>query len=340
MSKRIVCLGELLLRLGAPGHELLLQSPLLAVHVGGAEANVALSLALFGERASMVSALPANALGDAAIGELRRHGVDTAGIVRVEGARMGLYFIATGALQRPSDIIYDRAHSAFADVDPDRFDWDALLDGANALHVSGVTPAIGANGTELALRAVRAARARGLMVSFDGNFRAKLWAAWSGDAATITRALIDQADLVFADHRDIAIALAHAGFDGEPDAAVRSAAAAAFAAFPRLSRLCTTIRTQHSVDHHALTAISVARDGGVERAPSYDMPGIVDRIGGGDAFAAGVLHGLRQGMGDGAALHFGLGAACLKHSVPGDFNRVSAADVSAFVGTGRFDVRR
>lgn len=340
MSKRIICLGELLLRLGAPGHELLLQSPSLAVHVGGAEANVAISLAVFGERVSMVSAVPANALGEAAVGELRRHGVDTTGIVRVDGARMGLYFIASGALQRPSEIIYDRAHSAFADFDADRYDWPALFDGADALHVSGVTPAIGANGTRLALAAVRAARERGLRISFDGNFRAKLWAAWNGDAAATTHALIAEADLVFADHRDIAIALAHPGFGRTPEDAIVEAATAAFAAFPRLARLVTTIRTQRSVDHHALTAIAVARDGSVVRAPTYEMPGIVDRIGGGDAFAAGVLHGLRQGMDDAAAVHFGLGAACLKHSVPGDFNRVAAADVAAFVGEGRFDVRR
>lgn len=339
MSDRIVCLGELLLRLGAPGRELLLQTPRLDVHVGGAEANVAVSLARFGARAAVVSAVPANALGDAAIGELRRHGVDTSGIARIDDARIGLYFIATGALQRPSEIVYDRAHSAFAELDPAHFDWDVLLDGAAAFHVSGVTPAIGANGTALALRAIRAARARGLRVSFDGNFRAKLWSAWDGDPAATTRALIDEADLVFADHRDIAIALG-TRFDGEPEAAIARAAEAAFAAFPRLQRLFTTIRTQHSVDHHTLAAIGVSRSGGLVRAGARELPGIVDRIGGGDAFAAGVLHALRIGRSDADAVRFGLGAACLKHSVPGDFNLVSAADVDAFVSEGRFDVRR
>lgn len=340
MSKRIVCFGELLLRLGAPGRQLLLQSPTLDVHVGGAEANVAVSLACFGHRAAVASIVPDNALGHAAIAELRRHGVDTSAVWRTPGARMGLYFLATGAIHRPSDVIYDRANSAFAIAAADAIDWTPVFADADAFHISGVTPAVSANTADAAIRAVGAAREAGLSISFDGNFRAKLWAAWNGDAARITRTLMDHADLVFADHRDIAIALGWSPPDADPPLAIAAAADAAFKAFPRLRRLATTIRVQHNVDHHALAAILVTREGAVHRTPAYDIVPIVDRIGGGDAFAAGVLHGLRSGMDDAASLHFGLGAACLKHSVPGDFNLVAADDVSAFIGSGRFDVRR
>jgi 2-dehydro-3-deoxygluconokinase len=340
MSKKIVCLGELLLRLGAPNHQLMLQAPTLDVHVGGAEANVAVSLSQFGHRTALVSAIPANALGDAALGEMRRHGVDVSAVVRCDRGRMGLYFIVTGAMHRPSEVIYDRADSSFALSGPDAFDWDAAFLDADAFHVSGVTPAIGAQGAATAVHAAQTARADGLFVSFDGNFRAKLWARWTGDASAITRQLIGTADLVFADHRDIAIALGDAPPAADTETAIRDAAARAFSAFPRLGRLCTTIRTQHSVDHHSLSAMLLTRAGEVHVAPRQELRAIVDRIGGGDAFAAGVLHGLRSGMDDGASLQFGLGAACLKHSVPGDFNRVSAADVAHSVDEDRYDVRR
>ena len=340
MAKSIVCLGELLLRLGAPQRQMLLQSPILDVHVGGAEANVAVSLARFGHRVAMVSVVPDNPLAEAAVGELRRHGVDVAAIARTPGGRMGLYFIVTGAMQRPSEVIYDRADSAFARARLESFDWGAIFSDADAFHVSGVTPAVGANGAAIALGAMKAARERGLFVSFDGNFRAKLWAQWGGDASGITRTMIAASDIVFADHRDIAIALGEALPDGDPETAIRAAAAKAFAAFPQLDKLCTTIRTQHSVDHHSLSAIMLTRAGDVHVTPRYELSAIVDRIGGGDAFAAGVLHGLRSGMGDEVSLRFGIGAACLKHSVPGDFNLVSAADVAAWVSEGRLDVRR
>ncbi|MBB5014749.1 sugar kinase [Rehaibacterium terrae] len=339
MPHRIVCLGELLLRLGAPDRQLLLQTPQFEVHVGGAEANVAVSLARFGHTAAMVSVVPDNALGAAAVGELRRHGVDTGAVVTGPG-RMGLYFLATGAIQRPSEVLYDRAHSAFALAAPERFDWDALLTGADAFHLSGVTPALGPGPAAAAQRAIHAARARGLNVSFDGNFRPKLWDAWRGDAPAILRTLMGEADLLFADHRDIAVALGAEFPQVTPAERVIAAAQAAFAAFPALGRLATTIREQHSVDHHTLSALMVTRDGAVHATPAYPLTPIVDRIGAGDAFAAGVLHGRFAGLDDAACLHFGLAAACLKHSLPGDFNLVDVDDVAAFLAQGRFDVRR
>jgi 2-dehydro-3-deoxygluconokinase len=184
MSARIVCFGELLLRLAAPGRERLLQTPRLDVRVGGAEANVAVSLAHFGHHTAMVGTVADNALGEAALGELRRHGVDIDGVLRRQG-RMGLYFLATGAGHRPSEVLYDRADSAFANTGSGHYDWPAALAGAAVLHVSGVTPALGRTTADTAIAAARAARAAGAMVSFDGNYRPKLWAAWGGDPRSI-----------------------------------------------------------------------------------------------------------------------------------------------------------
>ncbi|WP_058833498.1 sugar kinase [Luteimonas abyssi] len=351
MTQRVLCFGELLLRLGAPGRECLLQSPALQVHVGGAEANVAVSLARFGHPSAMAGTVADNALGQAALGALRLHGVDTARLRR-EGGRMGLYFLATGAGHRPSEVIYDRADSAFARADAAGYDWPSLLDGVDWLHLSGVTPALGEACAHAAIEAARTARARGVEVSFDGNFRPKLWAAWDSRPGPLLHALLSEASIAFADHRDIDVVLGP-----EPDAApddaptgaddggrhasrILAAASRAFAAFPHLRRIVTTLRGQRSVDAHTLGAMMVTRDGDVHRIAPHPLEGIVDRIGGGDAFAAGVLHGLFEGMPDADALAFGHAAACLKHSVPGDFNLVDAAAVTAFVQQERLDVRR
>lgn len=338
MTARVACFGELLLRLASPDRELLLQSPRLTVHVGGAEANVAVALAAFGHRSLCLGTVADNALGHAAVGELRRHGVD-AGRLRLTAGRMGLYFLETGALQRPSEVLYDRAGSAFAMTPPDSYDWQRLLDGVDCLHLSGVTPALGSNGAAAAIAAARAARAAGLQVVFDGNFRASLWSAWDGDPATILAEVLACADIVFADHRDIGIVLRR-DFTVLP-AAQRDAAAAtaAFDAFPQIRRIVGTRREQHSVDCHDLAAQCFAR----ERAwqvPARRLDGIVDRIGAGDAFAAGVLHGFLTGMDEDASLRFGLAAACLKHSIPGDFLCVTAERVAQAAGDARFDVRR
>lgn len=339
MSQRIVCYGELLLRLGPPGRQLFLQSPTLDVHVGGAEANVAVSLARFGHDVAMVSIVADNPLGQAAIGELRRHGVDARWIERAPG-RMGLYFLSTGSILRPSEVIYDRAGSTFATAAADRIDWSPILAGASLLHLSGVTPALGADAAAGCLRAAKAASAAGIDVVFDGNFRAKLWDVWKGDAASITRQLMAEATLLFADHRDIGIALGWQAPQGDAESRIAAAAEAAFRAFPKLQRMASTIREQRNVDHHALSAVIVNRSGTVARTPVYELTPIVDRIGGGDAFAAGVLHGLASGMDDAQAVHFGVGAASLKHSVPGDFNLVGVDDVAALIGDGRLDVKR
>lgn len=341
MTKRILCFGELLLRLGAPGRELLLQSRQLQVHIGGAEANVAVSLARFGHASAMAGTVADNALGEAALGELRRHGVDVSRIRRVPG-RMGLYFLATGAGSRPSDVVYDRADSAFARAAADTYAWPDLVDGVDCLHVSGVTPAVGAHSAEAAAAAVRTARRAGALVSFDGNFRPKLWATWNDAPAPLLHALLAEADLAFIDHRDVDLVL---GADGDATASASAertiaAAARAFVAFPHLQRIACTQREIRSVDAHTLGALLVHRNSTVHRIAPQPVDGIVDRIGGGDAFAAGVLHGVLTGMDDARALAFGLAAARLKHSVPGDFNLVGVDEVSALVDSGRLDVRR
>lgn len=330
---RIVCFGEVLLRLSAPAGELLLQSPRLHSCIGGAEANVAVALARFGHEVSMVSALPDNALGLAARDGLRGHGIDTRAI-RFGAGRMGLYFLTPGAVLRPSEIIYDRAASVFAQTDPAQYDWPALLAGASWLHVSGVSPAVGQGAATAVLAAMRAARALGVQVAFDGNYRASMWAQQGNDGADVLRELFAHADLAFADQRDIALVLK------QPQLAHRrqDAMAAAFAAFPQLARIASTVRTQHGVERHDLAASLFTRAENTESG-SYSLSGIVDRIGTGDAFAAGVLHGLQNSWNDTDALEFGLAAATMKHAIAGDFHLASEAQVRA-VYKGALDVRR
>ena len=345
MTGRIVCFGEVLLRLSAPAGRMLLQSPLqspaLEVCIGGAEANVAVSLAQFGHEVAMASSLPDNALGHAARNVLRGYGVDTGAIVFRPG-RMGLYFLTPGAVTRPSEIIYDRAGSVFAEARTGLHDWSALLDGADWLHVSGVTPAIGPGAAQAALAAVRAASALGVRVAYDGNYRASMWAAQGQDGAEVLRELMSHADLAFADQRDIALVLRRPelehGPHEQPDDRRAAAAAAAFAAFPKLGALAATVRLQHSASRHTLAATLHTRAAAFAAAP-VEVDGIVDRIGTGDAFAAGVLHGLHSGWTHADTLQFGLAAAALKHGIAGDFNLVSAAQVQAAM-TGALDVRR
>ena len=332
------CFGELLLRLSAPNSELLLQSGSLAVHIGGAEANVAVSLSHFGHATRMVSVVPDNALGKACIGELRRQGVRTDAIQTGEG-RMGLYFLTVGAGLRPSEVLYDRADSAFALASAEAVDWAPILADASWLHVSGITPALGRNAASAALRAARAARARGLSVSFDCNYRAKLWQRWQGDAPAILRELVAESDLVFAEERDMALILGRDYRTLPPEERFNASAQEALAQFQHLKRVATTVRTQRSVDDHDLAAKLMTREGLVTTR-TYSIGRIVDRIGSGDAFAAGVLHGIETGLGDQATLDFALAAACLKHSIPGDFNLSTLADVHNLLQDAGFTVRR
>lgn len=335
-SGRVVCFGEMLLRLSPPGRELPFQSPQLAAHFGGAEANVASSLAILGHHSAMVSALPDNVLGHAAAGELRRHGVDTRGVRHTSG-RMGLYVLSPGAMQRPPEVTYDRAGSAFS-LTPD-YDWPRLLQGARWLHLSGINLALGEATTAAARAAVRAARAAGVAISFDCNHRAKLWGARTDEAAGLLHEMLAAATLAFGDARDMALALGTAAPGQAGDKAFAAAAQAAFGAFPQLQLLAATERHHEDVDHQQLRGQLATREG-TFGTRVHQLRAIVDRIGAGDAFAAGLLHGLLRGLPVQQALEFATAAACLKHSVPGDVNLLREPDVLALVAGEGLHVRR
>ena len=334
---RIVCFGELLVRFSSPDGEQLLQSPSLQAHFGGAEANVAVSLARFGHAAAMISIVPPNALGAPAIAELRRHGVDTSGILTGPG-RMGLYFLTPGAVLRPSAVLYDRAGSAFALAAPTAIDWRAALRDARWLHLSGIASALGANAAAANQRAADAALELGVAVSFDGNYREQLWTASGGDAKRLLHGMLATARLAFVDDRDIALTL---GIElrGEPLERRRGAAAAAFAAFPRLETICSTIREVDSAQRQRLGGVLFTREREL-MSRTYALDGIVDRVGAGDAFAAGILHGRVAGLGAQETLELAVAAASLKHSIRGDFNLVSLSDVEQLVAAKGLDIRR
>ncbi|MDP1027667.1 sugar kinase [Sphingomonas sp. KR1UV-12] len=333
---KFLAFGEVMLRLSPPGRELLLQTPRLDVWVAGAEANVVTQLARLGHDTGLATMVPDNDLGRAAITTLRGHGVDTR-TVALGGERMGLYFVTSGAGLRATEVIYDRAWSAFAQAPASAWDWDALLAGVDRLHLSGITPALGPVPAESAIAAAEAATARGIPVSFDGNWRGKLWERWDSDPRAILTRLVAHADLMFGNHRDIALLLDRR-FSHDAEDRRREAAEAAFAAFPRLRTIASTARHVEHVDLHRLSARVDTREGHAQ-TEEVVLAGIVDRIGGGDAFAAGVLHALRDGGDAGAAAATGLALAVLKHSLPGDAGLFRQADVDAYLAGG-LDVRR
>lgn len=333
---RVLAFGELLLRMTAPGRELLLQRPHLDVHVGGAEANVAIGLANLGHDVAMASAVPDNALGHAAVQHLRRYGVDTGG-VSVRPGRMGLYFLAQGAGLRASEIVYDREASSFALGGPGDWDWDRLLHGVDLLHLSGITPALGQRSADAALAAAEAAEARGISISFDGNYRAQLWARWDGDPRGILGKLVGKAEILFGNHRDVALLLDRS-FSGDGAGRRREAADAAFATFPKLRLLASTARHIDDADRHRISARADTREGSFE-TEELVVSGIVDRIGAGDAFAAGILHGLRSGADLEGIVRTGHAITALKHSLPGDASLFGPRDIDAFL-SGELDVRR
>jgi len=336
--KRIVCLGEVLLRLGAPGHEPLLRSPRFETSIGGAEANVAIALANLGLDTALVSTLPANPLGDACLGELRRHGVDTSGIARSPG-RLGLYFLTHGAMLRASTVVYDRDGSAFAEATPSRYDWSRLLEGAAWLHVTGITLALGPRCEQAVAAAVQTAVANGVQVSFDCNFRPSLWAGRESDARRLLAATARQADLVFANSADGEFIF---GLDTKAQPGterLRALAAGLSAECPRLHWLAGTNRVVHGTGHHELSGFLVDR-GSVVESDTLALDGIVDRIGAGDAYAAGVLYGLSQAMAPQPCVAFATTLAALKHSVPGDFSGLQVEEVRAAMGPRARDVRR
>lgn len=321
----IACFGEIVMRVSVPHGELPLQSPRFDAYVGGAEANVAVALAALGRKTAMISAVPEGPIGDGVLGELRRHGVDAAAVRRPSG-RIGLYYHLPGGAMRPAEVVYDRAGSAFAEAVPADWDWDMLLRGVSWLHLSGVTPALGPASAAAALEGATRARAAGIGVSFDGNWRGRLWERWQSDPAAILRPIVAQATLLFGNHRDAALLLGRE-FSGEGGDRRREAALALLDAFPSLHHVASTAREIIGPDAHRITARIDTRAEGGTSEPVLITP-IVDRVGTGDAFAAGVLDGLWSGKDLAEAARHGLALAALKHGVRGDFTPFSRAIIA------------
>jgi len=330
---RVVTFGEVMLRLKSPGVERLFQSPSLEASFGGAEANVAVSLAQFGVPVSFVSAIPANPIGDACLGELRKFGVDTSR-VRRQGSRLGIYFLEAGANQRPSKVVYDRSGSAMAAAKPGDFDWDVVLDGASWFHLTGVTPAISQSAADLAIDGARRAREKGITVSCDYNYRKNLW-KYGKSAPDVMRELVRHVHVGIANEEDCQEAL---GIELDVDVAsgslatdrYRALAARVLEEFPNLDKQVITLRESHSADRNGWSAVlHNGTDFLVSRR--YDITDIVDRVGAGDSFGAGLIYGLHAYGDDARALEFAAAASCLKHSILGDFNRVSVSEVEALV---------
>ena len=332
MSATVITFGELMLRLGPPGFERLLQSPMLCATFGGGEANVAVSLAQFGLDSCYVTRLPANAIGDAAVRALRAEGVRTDGIVR-GGSRMGIYFTETGASQRASTVLYDRANSSISELPPDAVDWDRVMQGAAWFHVTGITPALGAKTTAATQAAVAAARRAGARISVDLNYRKKLWT--QAQAQQTMRPLVRDVDVVIANEEDLQCVL---GIDVE-GADVTSGAlnvAAYRSAAERVTRelgpsmVAITLRESLSASDNGWSA--VLWDGKTMHQSQHYNVRLVDRIGGGDSFAGGLIYGLVTGRSNDAALRFAVAASALKQTIPGDFNRASVAEVDTLAG--------
>ncbi len=335
-SKRVVFFGELLIRLAAPARELLMQSPQLNLHVGGSEANVAIGLANLGHRTALVSMVPANSLGRGVVAALRAQGVDCSG-VQLGAGRMGLYFLTPGAGLRASEIIYDRAHSSFALAAANVYDWDALLAHASQLHLSGITPALGLASTQHAVAAAAAAKRLNIPVSFDGNYRAMLWESWDSKPRAVLAELLSYTDVFFGNHQDIALILGKQ-FASDGESRRREAMASAFTAFPNLKIIAATSRRVQDADCHHIAARVESRTASAQTR-EVTVAGIVDRIGAGDAFAAGVLHMYLSGGNVAAMAETGLALTCLKHSLPGDASLFRQSDIDAFKA-GNLDVRR
>ncbi|MEX2260550.1 MAG: sugar kinase [Bryobacteraceae bacterium] len=341
MPDTVVTFGEIMLRLAPPGFERFLQTPQFVATFGGGEANVAVALSVFGRPARYVTVLPpSHPIADSVIGELRRFGVDTSHIVRAKG-RMGVYYVETGANQRPSKVVYDRDNAAIALAKPGDIDWDAAFDGAAWFHITGITPALSASAADLALESARKARERGLTVSCDLNYRKNLW-KWGKPAAEVMRELVRYVDVAIANEEDFQMAL---GIQSKADvhsgkleaAQYRELAERVVCDFTNLKVIAITLRESKSASHNGWSAcLYNGKDFLVSR--HYEITHIVDRVGGGDCFAGGLIYGLTMLPTHQDALEFAVAASCLKHSIPGDFNRFTVDEVKSLIqggGSGR-----
>ena len=329
---RVVTFGELMLRLAPENYLRFVQSDRLEATFGGAEANVAVSLAYFGEQASFVSKLPAHEIGQSAINSLRRYGVDTSLVVR-GGDRVGIYYCEKGASQRPSKVIYDRAGSAIATASPDDFDWNAIFDGADWFHFTGITPALSANLADITLQAVKVAKEKGVTVSCDLNFRKKLWSKERANA--VMSEICKYVDVCIANEEDAKdvfgieaentdINSGKLDKDGYVSVAKQLTEKFGFKA------VAITLRESKSASDNDWSGM-LFKNGNAFFSKKYSMH-IVDRVGGGDSFGAGLIYALSNGYDEQSAIEFAVAASCLKHSVEGDYNMVSLEEVKALAG--------
>lgn len=339
MSK-FLTFGELMLRLKSPGRERLMQSPSLEATFGGGEANVAVSLANYGLDSEFLSVLPSNAIGDAAVGELRRFNVGTDKIIRTDG-RMGIYYLETGANQRASKVIYDRAYSAISMFDPEKYDWESIFNNVTWLHISGITPAISPETKDASLMAVKEAKKRGITVSIDLNYRKNLW-KYGVDAKEVMSVMTEYADVIIANEEDCQKSLGLECKSNVEDGKLdnedyRKLSNSLLEKYPNVKKVAITLRESKSADiNFWAAALNNGTDFIVSR--KYEMYDIVDRVGGGDSFAGGLIYGLNVLGDDKEALEFAVAASCLKHTIDGDFNRVTVDEVLKLAkgdGSGR-----
>lgn len=333
--------GEIMLRLKTTGHERFFQSPTFEATFGGGEANVAVALSNYGMSAGFVSALPDNDIGAAAIGELRRFGVDTTHIRR-SGDRVGIYYLESGANQRPSKVVYDRAGSSICECGPGDFDWDTVFDGAKWLHITGITPALSQSAADLSLECLKAAKAAGVTVSCDFNFRGKLW-KYGKTAPEVMSELVKYVDIGIANEEDcqksLGISVDVDIESGELDTKKYEALSEkVLEIYPDMSLIAITLRESHSADRNGWSACLRDRENGFKLSRHFEMTDIVDRVGGGDSFASALIAGLNRYEDRQQSLEFAVAASCLKHSILGDFNRVSVEEVEKLMsgdGSGR-----
>lgn len=338
MSDKVVTFGEVMLRLKSPGFQLFLQSPSFEATFGGGEANVAVSLANFGLDVAFVTALPGNPIAERCEGYLRSQGVDISHIIRSQG-RMGIYFLEAGANQRPSKVIYDRSGSAISKCTPDSFIWESIFEEASWFHVTGITPALSPSSAEAVINAVRKAKDMGLTVSCDYNYRSKLW-KYGKQAYEVMPEIVKYVDIGIANEEDCQLSL---GIEVSSDSWEESIETGKLdtsryqtlcekvtQSFPNLKIQAITLRESISASHNNWSAcLFNGKDFFVSQR--YEITDIVDRVGGGDSFAAALIYGLIKGMPDEEALNFATAASCLKHSIPGDANLANTADVQKLV---------
>jgi 2-dehydro-3-deoxygluconokinase len=335
MSKRVVTFGEIMLRLSTPGYHRFAQATSFDVNYGGGEANVAVSLANYGLESRFITRLPQNDIGRACRMELEKYGVDTSRI-NYGGERLGIYFLETGAVARASKVVYDRAHSAFSDVNESTFDWDAIFEGADWFHWTGITPAVSQGAANVCLQAIKAANAKGITVSCDLNYRKNLW-KYGKKANDVMPELVAGCDVVLGNEEDaeMVLGIKPQGVDitgGHVEAeAYRSVSEQIMKQYPRVKKVITTLRGSISANHNSWSGVLF--DGkNLYTAPTYQITHIVDRVGGGDSFMGGLIYGLLTYNNDEKALQFGTAASCLKHTILGDFNQVTVEEVEKLMG--------